>query len=472
MEQNVSEGERVGIFTGNTPETVIGHLATLKLGAISVPLSSRFGPKAVTHRLKDSSTTACFVNGENIETLRTVKSDLEALELTLATDEINTLPDEAPFSNVIETQSPDFENATTYPDTEAIIAYTSGTTGDPKGVVYTHDNLLGYLPGILPCLFNLEINESDITWSPVEMAWAPVLMGVIFASMFYSVPTIIYNRGPFDPKEAFSVIDEFSVSIFYSTPTALRMMKEISDSMNEYDLSSMRSILSGGEEVGKDLYDWANKTFDGVAMHQGYAQTEFNPICSECFALDVRKLGTIGKPLPGRKVKIVDPDTGEYIDEPNQTGELAVYTKDTPACFKEYWKNPKKTEQKFDGDWLLTEDIVSQDEDGYYKFESRKDWVIISSGYRIGPEEIEDTLVQHETVREAGVTSTEHDTRGQVPKAHVVIEGAYEETEELQDELQMFVKESLGEYQYPREIVFRDELPKTSNLKIKRSALE
>lgn len=470
-DRGIEAGDRVGVSTSQNPEGVFAHFACWKIGAISVPLSTLFGPEALEYRLNDCSASACIVDEVNLENFRDVRPEVDTMETVLTVGDVDPLEDEADFWTGIAEEPPAFENAETDPDDGAIIAYTSGSTGDPKGVYHAHRVLLGYLPPQITGFFNMDVKERDVIWTPIELAWAPTLCGVVLAPMFYGRPIVLYDQGSFDPENALRIIEKYGVTLYYATPTAIRMKAQVEDIPERFDVSQLRLMYTGGESVDASIRDWLNETFEGAVLHEAYGQTECNPLIAECTALNVIRDGKMGKPLLGRDIDILDAETAEPLDEPGEVGEIAVRTEGLPAVMKEYWNKPEKTENKFSGEWMLTEDLGIVDEDDYYAFVERKDFVIISSGYRVAPQEIEDTLSHHEAVVEAGVIPVDHEVRGQVPKAFVKLAEGVEESDELAEEIQQFVKDELAKYEYPRELEFVDRLPRTSTEKIDRNEL-
>jgi len=250
---------------------------------------------------------------------------------------------------------------------------------------------------------NLELSAADVVWSPPELAWLRNLFALVFPPLYFGRPLVLYEEGgPFDPEKGFKILSKYGVTIIVLTPTILRLMMQVEDPTARYDVSDVRVVLSGGEEVGQQLKQWIDDVFGGAAIHEAYGQTEANAIISECSALDVKREDTMGKPVPGQDVTVVGPDTAEPLETPGEVGELAVKYDDNPIYMKEYLNLPEKTDRKMQNGWLLMEDLGTVDEDGYYSYFSRKDDVIISSGRRLGPEEIEDCLVEHEAVLNAG----------------------------------------------------------------------
>jgi acetyl-CoA synthetase len=470
--QGVSRGDRVGINAAQRPETVVSHIACWKLGAVSVPLSTLFGTDAVSYRLDDAGAVACIVESSNVETLREVRDEVPSLEtvLTVGVDDPGT--GETDLWTAIDGASREFETVETDAEDDAIIIYTSGTTGNPKGVLEAHRMLLGNLPLVVTAMCNLELHDSDVFWTPSEWAWVATLFDVVFPALFYGRPLVAYTADEkFDPEAAMMIIERYGVTNYFAPPTALRMMMQVDDP-SRWDVSSVRVVPSGGESLGQTIVDWAEEVFDGAAVHEMYGQTEANMVAGDCTALMQSREGKIGRRAPGHELAIVDPDTAEANVERGETGEIAVRYEGNPVCFKEYWNKPEVTAGKVRNGWLRTEDLGRMDEDGYLEFLSRKDTVIISAGYRIGPVEIEEALAAHEAVADAGVIGVPDDERSEVPKAFVVLAAGYEASEDLKSTLRRDVRDRLAEYEYPREIEFVDELPTTSSGKVQRVALQ
>jgi acetyl-CoA synthetase len=467
-ERGVERGDRVGVNAPQKPETVFSHIAAWKLGAVSVPLSTLFGPDALSYRLNDSGAVACIVDESNVDNLREVRDDLDSLETVLT---IDASPEESETDvwDAIDGVSSDHETAITDPDEDAIVIYTSGTTGEPKGVRHGHRVLLGHLPLFVTTFCNMEMNEDDVFWTPSEWAWIAPLFNVLFPGLYYGRPVLAYNSGPFDADETFSLIEKYEITNFFAPPTALRMMMEVDT--EGYDVEATRVIMSGGESLSPSIVDWAEEVFFGAAVHEGYGQTEANLLIGDCTALTEFREGKIGCAAPGMEVEIVDTETAEHTIETGEIGEIAVRHEGNPVCFKEYWRKPERTERKVQNGWLLTKDLGSVDEDGYFTFKSRKDDAIISAGYRIGPEEVEETLVGHEAVADSAVIGTPDDERGEVPKAFVVLAEDYEPSADLEDELQEHVQNSPENSVSRLVIEFVREVPTTSTGRLDRGAL-
>ncbi|WP_254525670.1 acyl-CoA synthetase [Natrinema caseinilyticum] len=471
-DRGVERGDRIAINMRQRPETVIAHVACWKLGAVSVPLSTLFGTDAVSYRLNDADAVACFVDGTNVETVRDVATDSPSLETVVTVGDVDPEDDEFAFQELIDTHSREFETVRTDAEDDAIIIYTSGTTGDPKGVRHAHRVLLGNLPLVITGFCNMELRDSDIFWTPSEWAWVATLFDVVFPAMFYGRPVVAYSADEqFDPETAMEIIERYDVTVFFGPATALRMMEQMDDP-DRWDVSSIRCLPSGGESLGQSIVEWARDVFDGAAVHEAYGQTEANMLVGDCTALAESREGKIGRRAPGHEIAIVDPGTAEQRIETGEVGEIAVRYEGDPVCFKEYWNKPNKTAEKVRNGWLLTEDLGRLDEDGYLEFVSRTDSVIISAGYRIGPVEIEEALANSDAVADAGVIGVPNDERGEVPKAFVVLADGFEASESLEESLQQDVRDRLAKYEYPQQIEFVDELPKTSSGKIRRTSLE
>ena len=468
-DRGVTRGDRVAVDGSPTPEVLVTNVAVQKLGAVVVPLSARFGPDGLRYRLEDSGTKAYVTGPGNVETFREVRDDLEDLQDVFLMSGIEPADGEISLPDAMEDASADFETTETEATDNAYIIYTSGTTGAPKGVVHTHELLLGHLPLFITGFCNLELHDDDVFRIPVEWSWLGSLFALIMPALYYGRPVVGYH-GEFDPEVEFSLIEDYGVSVDILPNTILRMMAQVPDAEEQFNLSSIRTVPTGGEALDQSAWEWAVDAFGDVII-QSYGQTEANMLLGNFPSLKENRPETLGLPAPGHKVRIVDPETAEPTVEAGDIGEIAVRYADDPVCFKKYWQKPDKTEQKVRNGWLITEDLGFEDEDGYVQFKSRKDDVIISSGYRIGPDEVEDYLGGHEAVADAGVIGVPHEERSEVPKAFIVLLPGHEPSKDLHEELQSYVKDGLAAYEYPREIEFIDELPRTSTGKLRRTDL-
>ncbi|MEF8813819.1 MAG: AMP-binding protein [Halovenus sp.] len=470
VEQGVEEGDRVGVNVPQKAVTAACHIAAWKIGAVSVPLSVLFGPDALRYRLAHAEATACIVDGTNVETFRQVADDLPLVDTVLTVDCDDVTGAEQPLRKEIANRSPRFDAARTAPADDALIIYTSGTTGDPKGVRHGHRFLLGHLPAFVMTFANLANRSDDVYWMTLEWAWVG-LINLVFCPLFYGRPVVAYEHGSFDPAEAFAVIDRYNVTTFFTVPSALRMMMQVdTETVSKHDLASVRVVPTGGEEVTPNLIEWAAETFDGAVVHTAYGQTEANIIVGDCAALYEPRRGWMGRAIPGHRVAILDEESPTVLD-PGEVGEISVAYEGDPVCFTDYWRDPEKTATKRDDGWHRMEDLGRRDADGYFSFISRTDDVILSAGYKIGPEEVEAALTAHDAVADAGVIGVAHETRGEVPKAFVVLAEDVDQSDDLRADLVEAVKDDLAKYAYPHEVEFVTDLPRSAIGKIRRTVL-
>lgn len=452
-------GDRVAILLSQRPETAIAHLATYRLGAIALPLSILFGPDALGYRLSDSGATVVITDSLHAGKVRELQSDLPNLKSVIDCDD-----DSHGFWQLINQAADNFETVQTKADDPALLIYTSGTTGPAKGALVAHRSLLGNLTG-----FELSQNffpqQEDVFWTPADWAWTGGLMDGLLPTWFYGKPILGYEGGKFDPEIAFKLMERYQVTNTFIPPTALKMMRQVANP-DRFNLA-LRAIMSAGEAVGAELIHWAEEVLH-VHINEMWGQTEFNYLVGNCSAIMEVRPGSMGKAYPGHRVEIID-DNGNPVAS-GETGELAAWAHD-PVMFLGYWQRDEATRDKLKGNWFCTGDVGYKDEDDYIWFTGRKDDVISSAGYRIGPGEIEDCLLKHPAVSLAAVIGKPDDLRGSIVKAFIILAKEYEPTEALKKEIQVSVKNQLAAYEYPREIEFIDELPMTTTGKVRRVEL-
>ncbi|WP_306058298.1 AMP-binding protein [Natronococcus wangiae] len=477
--RGVARGDRVAVVVPQKPANVLAHLACWKLGAVSLPLSVLFGTDALRYRLTDSEARVAVVDASQWETIREIASDCPALEHVLVVDgdpDAERVGD-ATVSNfvaAVDWNESAYDVADTDVDTPAIVMYTSGSTGEPKGVLHTHGVWLGHCPAF-QMYFERDVRDDAVYWAPADWAWIGALGDLVFPAWHYGQPVVGYPMGSFDPETAFELMAEFDVTSAFVPPTAIRMLMDVDDPADRYELS-IRAICSGGEPLTPEILEWADEELAGTAVNELYGQTEANLLVTNCREWFPAKAGSMGKPVPGHDVAVIDPETGEPVD-PGEIGEIAVRRGDDPVVFEEYWNASEKTERVTladgpDGDdWHLTGDLAERDEGSYLWFKSRDDDLIITSGYRVGPREVEEAILEHPAVAQVGVVGVPDETRGEIVKAVVQPAEGATATDELRAEIRVLVRDRLAEYEYPREIEFRDELPQTTTGKIRRSAL-
>jgi len=472
-EQGVGRGDRVGVSGTQKADVLVAHIAAWKLGAATVPLSGLYGPEGLRLRLGDSGATAMVADDASIDALRDIRGDLDDLETVVTVDaDARESNGETAIEDAVAGRSETHERVDTRAEETAMLIYTSGTTGPPKGVVHAHSLLLGILPGFVTARLNAELNPEDVVRTSAEWSWVGSLTNMVLPALYYGLAAVGYPRGSFDPAAELDVLERYDVSIMSGAPTVMRMLMD--EDVSSRDVGSMRVVISGGESLGGSIVEWARDAFD-AAVHEVYGQTEAPLFVGDCEALGVpHRQGKMGRPMPGHEVAVHDPDTGERVDR-GDVGELVLAYGEDPLCFREYWERPERTAEKGRDGWLYTEDLgrwaVEDGDDGYLAFRSRRDDVIISSGYRIGPEEVEEALAAHDAVADAGVIGVPDETRGQIPKAFVVPADDVIASEGLVGTLQDHVKDTLAKYEYPREIEFVEDLPTTTTGKVRRRDL-
>ncbi|UCE56597.1 MAG: acyl-CoA synthetase [Desulfobacterales bacterium] len=461
----VAKGDRIGILLPQCPETAIGHIAAYKIGAVAIPLFTLFGTDALAYRLSNSEARAIITDAANLTKMQEIRDNLPQLKLVIvagAEKQERVLN----FWDLIERGSREFKPVKTHADDPALIIYTSGTTGPPKGALHAHRTLLGHLPGVeFP--HNFFPREDDFFWTPADWAWIGGLIDVLFPSWHHGIPVLAYRAKKFDPEEAFHLISKYGIRNAFMPPTALKLMRQVNDPKSRYNFS-MRSIGSGGETLGEELLDWG-KDVMGLTINEFSGQTEVNLVVGNCAECMQNIAGSMGKAIPGHMVEVVDA-SGEPVS-PGTAGEVAIKRPD-PVMFLEYWKNPKATTEKYIEDWCLTGDLAKKDENGYFWFVGRKDDVITSAGYRIGPAEIEDCLLKHPAVGMAAVVGSPDEVRTEIVKAFIVPKSDVTTGPELEIEIKNFVKKRLAAHEYPREIEFVKDLPMTATGKIMRKELK
>jgi acetyl-CoA synthetase len=463
--QGIGRGDRIGILLPQCPETAISHIAVYKIGAIAIPLFTLFGPDALEYRLSNSEAKGIVTDEANLSKILEIWEKLPNLKVVICT-KAEKQEGVLDFWKLIEKGSTDFKPANTRADDPALIIYTSGTTGPPKGALHAHRVLLGHVPGVeFP--HNFFPREDDLFWTPADWAWIGGLIDVLFPSWHHGIPVVAHRFKKFDPEEAFHLLAKHGIRNAFMPPTALKMMRQVKDPDSRYDYH-MRSIGSGGETLGEELLDWGREVMK-LTINEFYGQTECNLVVGSCSEVMENIPGSMGRTVPGHNVEVVD-ESGTPV-RPGTAGEVAVERPD-PVMFLEYWKNPEATAEKYVGNWMLTGDLAKKDEDGYFWFVGRKDDVITSGGYRIGPAEIEDCLMKHPSVSMVAVVGSPDEVRTEVVKAFIVLKPEVAPSPDAQEDIKNFVKVRLAAHEYPREIEFVSELPMTATGKIMRKELK
>lgn len=455
----IERGDRVAIVLPQTIETVIAHLAIHKLGAVSLPLAILFGPEALEFRLRDSGARAAIVHASRYDDVRALQPELPELSRVIGC-RCGATQDE--FWNLLQQGSDDFTMVQTRADDPACLIYTSGTTGPPKGALIAHRAVLGNFTGF-EMSQNFFPQPGDVFWTPADWAWTGGLWDALLPALNYAMPVVAFEGGGFDPERVCRLMADYAVTNAFIPPTALKMLRALPDLKSAYDLH-LRAIMSAGEQVGEELIHWGRDAL-GLTINEMWGQTEFNYIVGNCSAIMPPKPGSMGKPYPGHRVDVID-DAGNPLPD-GEEGELAAWC-DDPVMFLGYWNNPQATAAKITANWFRTGDVGYRDADGFLWFVGRKDDVITSAGYRIGPGEIEDSLLKHPAVLQAAVIGKPDPLRGEIVKAFVVLTDGYAASPELASEIQQSVRRRLSAHEYPREVEFIDNLPMTTTGKVRR----
>lgn len=470
----VKKQDRVFIFLPRIPELYSSFLGTLKMGAIGSTMFAAFGPEGLRDRLKNGQATVLVTIPSLLKRIEPIIDELPDLKHVIVIDNrhsvIITTKSKLTelvksYKDLIKDSSAKFETVPMNPEDYAFMLYTSGTTGKPKGVVHCHQAIIQQH---LTAKWVLDLKEDDIYWCTADPGWVTGISYGILGSWSNGATTVVHG-GRFDPDIWYSIIQDQKVTVWYTAPTAIRMlMQQKSEVVSKYDLSSLRHLLSVGEPLNPEAIRWGLKVF-GLPFHDSWWQTETGSILISNYPSLPIKLGSMGKPFPGIEATIVD-DNGNSTPS-GYPGNLAIKPP-WPSIMSTIWQNEPKYREYFKGDWYISGDKAYTDEDGYFWFIGRADDLIKTAGERVGPFEVESILVEHPAIAEAGVIGKPDPLRGEIIKAFVVLSKSALPSEELKDDIRKYVKSKLAGYAYPREIEFATTLPRTQSGKIMRRVLK
>ncbi|ALG83925.1 AMP-binding protein [Gordonia phthalatica] len=464
-EAGIDVGDRIGVMVPQGLEVLTAHLGAYRAGVVTVPLSVKFGPSAVLHRLGDSGARLLVVDEQILPRIRDDIATLPDLETVVVVGAAGNGAREIAFADFADRPATTEADAPTTAESPAIIVYTSGTTGAAKGALHAHRVLPAHMPAVRTVFGNAP-QPGDVFWTPADWAWIGGLYDVLFPALGMGCAVVATPDG-FTPQRALEVMEAHRVTASFIPPTALKQMRATGVDREAASGLCVRALVSGGESLGEVLRAWVAETFH-VDINEFYGQTEMNLTIGTDRTAWTAEPGSMGRAFPGFTVRILTED--DVVAEPGNVGEICVAT-GNPGQFLGYWNLPDRTQDKVHDGWIHTGDRGRADADGNIWYEGRADDVISSAGYRIGPGEIEECLITHPSVAMAAVIGVPDDLRGEAVHAFVVPSADAAPEQTLRVELQNHVKHHLAFYQYPRQITFVDELPTTVTGKILRREL-
>jgi acetyl-CoA synthetase len=458
-QNGLAKGDVVLVIVPRLIEAYVVYLAALKAGMVVIPSSEMLREKDLQYRVTHGDVKAVISYYPYVDQFEKITESQQLVKFTIGGSE----PGWIHLDSEMEKSSIDFQLADTQRDDMAFLSYTSGTTGNPKGVVHTHGWAFAHLKTAAPKWLCIE--EGDTVWATAGPGWQKWIWSPFLSVLGSGAVGLVYN-GKFEPKTYLNLLQKYQVNVLCCTPTEYRLMAKV-DNLTDYQLPNLHSAVSAGEPLNREVIDTFRKYFN-VDVRDGYGQTENTLLVGVTKGMEL-KPGSMGKPTPGNRVEIIN-DEGQ-VCAVGEVGDIAVHI-DTPALFKNYYKDPERTAMQFRGDYYVTGDKAKMDEDGYFWFEGRGDDIIISSGYTIGPFEVEDALVKHPYVKECAVVASPDEIRGFIVKAFIVLKEDVDSADpNLTKTLQEHVKTLTAPYKYPRKIEYLEELPKTTSGKIRRIEL-
>jgi len=454
----VRAGDAVMLVLPRVPEWFVAFVGTLKAGALVIPCTASLRAKDLRYRAQHSGARAIVAAPESVPEIDAVRAECDDLRGFIIAG--GAAAGWRSWDETLAAASPDWQPPPTRSDAPAICFYTSGTAKEPKAVLHTHAYTWAHR-----CTgrYWLDLHPEDLHWTTSDTGWAKAAYGVLFGPWNTGCPIFMY-RGRFEPEKELRLLEKYEITVFCAPPTEYRLL--VKEDLSRYRFRKLRHCTGAGEPLNPEvIHLWHDAT--GRWIHDGYGQTESIIMVANLPGMDIRP-GSMGKPFPGHDVRIIG-DAGAELPA-GEVGDVALRGR-VPSLFREYWKNPEESAACWRGEWYITGDRASRDDDGYLWFVGRADDVIISAGYRIGPFEVESALLEHRAVLESAVVASPHAERGAIVKAFVKLRPGVAGSAELMRELQEHVKRVTAPYKYPREIEFVDDLPKTVSGKIRRVEL-
>ncbi|MEH7345946.1 acyl--CoA ligase [Bacillus sp. JJ1532] len=459
LQHGLKKGDVLLIVVPRLIEAYQVYIAALKAGLVVIPSSEMLRTKDLQYRITHGDVKGIVSYFPYVDQFEHIKEIENLPKFVIGSPQEQWID----LNKEMEAATDELPLADTSKSDMAFLSYTSGTTGNPKGVVHTHGWAFAHLRAAAPNWLCIE--EGDTVWATAGPGWQKWIWSPFLSVLGSGATGFVYN-GKFEAKKYLQLLQQYEVNVLCCTPTEYRIMAKV-DNIHEYKLPNLRSAVSAGEPLNSEVIETFKRYFN-VAVRDGYGQTENTLLVGITKGMDL-KAGSMGKPIPGNSVEIIN-ENGEPCGV-NEVGDIAVHI-DTPALFKKYYKDPERTAMQFRGAYYITGDKAKKDEEGYFWFEGRGDDIIISSGYTIGPFEVEDALVKHPFVKECAVVASPDEVRGNIVKAFVVLQdGINEDDSHIVKTLQEHVKELTAPYKYPRKIEFLAELPKTTSGKIRRVEL-